>query len=94
MKLRNYIIGAWVALGGSVLLIAWQLSAYLTDNIPGHILPAVHALSGTQEAVPIAYTWTIWMGLLSVMVFIASLATLVCAHLASRQPHNEKGRQV
>lgn len=93
MKLRRFITGAWTALASSLLLIAWQLTAYLTDRIPGHILPVVRVLSGTQEAVPIAYTWTIWVGILSVGMSVASLAILICAYFLPLH-RNERGRQV
>jgi hypothetical protein len=66
-------------------MIAWQLGAYLTGRIPNHILPLVHLLSGTQEAIPVAYMWTLKIGVLSVLMFIGSLAALCCLHILRRR---------
>lgn len=92
MKLHDCIKVAWLGIGASALLLAWQLWAYSTDSIPNHILPLVHLLSGTQEAVPVAYSWTIKIGLVSVLTFLGSLVTLVCAHLLLRHNHKENTR--
>jgi hypothetical protein len=89
MKLRDCIKTAWLGIGASALLIVWQLMAYVTDSIPNHILPLVRLLSGTQEAVPVAYSWTIWIGVFSALGFVVSLAALVCLYLLSRLRRND-----
>ena len=83
MRRRDIIKGAWLTLVGSGLLFAWQLAAYVTGNIPDHILPVVEVLSGTQEAVPIAYSWTIKLGVLSVAVFVFSLLIVILPRFLS-----------
>ena len=92
MKLRDFSIAAWLGLGVSVLLIVWQLAAYLTDSIPGHILPLVRLISGTQEDIPVAYSWTLRIGFLSVLLFLGSLITLVGVYIFRRyeRTHNTR----
>ena len=83
MRQRDIIKGAWFTLVGSGLLLAWQLAAYVTDNIPDHILPIVEVLSGTQEAVPVAYMWTFKLGVLSIAVFVFSLLIVILPRFLS-----------
>lgn len=67
-----YESSLWLAVITSGLLIGWQGFAFFSGRIPDHILPLVRLLSGTQEAIPIAYAWTPRLGLLSAAVFIGS----------------------
>ena len=92
MTIRNYIIAAWFVFAVSGLLVAWQIVAYLTDSIPDHILPLVHLLSGKHEAIPVAYTWTMKIAVVSSLAFLGSLIALVGARLYLRHTHNDKTR--
>ncbi|MFT5467086.1 MAG: hypothetical protein ACI8UO_002189 [Verrucomicrobiales bacterium] len=84
MKIQTAIKATWVAFAVSGLLFIWQLVAYLTDNIPDHILPLVKILSGTQESVPVAYSWTIKIGALSVIGLFMTTIFIICAKLEIR----------
>ncbi|MCP5559718.1 MAG: hypothetical protein H7A55_18375 [Verrucomicrobiaceae bacterium] len=90
MKLLHIIAAGWLGFGVSALLIVWQLAAYLNGRIPNHILPFVLLLSGTEEAVPVAYSWTLMIGALSALTCLGSLITLICAHLILRRTRNAK----
>jgi hypothetical protein len=84
VRIRDYIIAAWILFGVSGLLLVWQFVAYLTDSIPGHILPLVRLISGTEQQIPVAYDWTLKIGMLSLLAFLCSLAALVCGHIYLR----------
>ena len=84
LRIRDYIIAAWIILGVSGLLLLWQFVAYLTDSIPGHILPLVRLISGTEQQIPVAYDWTLKIGMLSLLAFLCSIVALVCGHLYLR----------
>jgi hypothetical protein len=72
-----YRFAAWGVLVASGLLIAWQVFAFFTGRIPDHILPLVRLLSGSHESVPVAYAWTMRLGLLSVAAFLGAGFLLV-----------------
>lgn len=72
---------AWLGLGGSTALIVWQMTAYLTGHVPDHIMPLVHLLSGEHEDIPMAYDWTLRIGLASVAIFGGSIATLAAIRI-------------
>lgn len=67
----------WSVLIASGLLIAWQAWAYFAGRMPDHLLPWVRLLSGTQESVPVAYSWAMKLGLLSVAAFLGAGVLLV-----------------
>jgi len=67
----------WCCLILSAALLAWQTVAFVTGNIPEHILSLVVLLSGTQESVPIAYSWTFMLGFISVTGILASSIYLI-----------------
>jgi len=69
----------------SSLAIAYQVGAYAFGFIPQHILPLVRLLSGTQEAVPVAYSWTVKFAVISVAVFVASACLTIGLRLARRR---------
>ena len=54
-------------------LLVWQLLVLATGSYPEHIQPVVKLLSGTEQVVPVAYAWTIRLGLITIAGFIASL---------------------
>jgi hypothetical protein len=87
--LRDCITAARIGLVVSALLLLWQLAAYLTDSIPDHLLPFVRLISGTEQAVPVAYMWTAMLGLFCVLGFLGSLLTLVCANLILRHTRHD-----
>lgn len=84
---------AWGLLGTSVMLIVWQGLAHLTENIPGHILPIVRVLHGTQESVPVAFSWTLKLGLISLICFAGSGLYLTIHRVACCRKKDEKGNQ-
>lgn len=92
MTIRNFMAAAWGLLASSWLLLVWQIVAFLTNSIPGHILPLVYLTSGTEEAIPVAYTWTMRMGILSVLAFVASLILLAGVQLRLRYIREDKNR--
>lgn len=89
-EIRQGITLAWVGLAISGLLLAWQFVAYLTENVPGHILPLVRLLAGTMESVPVAYMWTLQLGLMSALGFLGSLIGLAFGYFWLRQRHRRK----
>lgn len=89
MTIRNYITAAWLVFAVSGLLLGWQVMAYLTNNIPDHILPLVVLLSGTKLAVPVAYTWTMRIGAISLVGLLGSMVALVGTHLYLKFTHND-----
>ncbi len=84
MTPRYYTFALWFVLIASGLLIIWQGLAFFSDRIPNHILPLVRLLSGTQESIPVAYSWTLRLGLLSVVAFVSSALLLVWQHFTRR----------
>lgn len=74
---RNITKLLWLCLVVSLGLIGWQTFAYFTGKIPHHILPLVVQISGTQEAIPMAYSWTIKLALLSIMGLAVSVICLL-----------------
>jgi ABC-type sulfate transport system permease component len=54
-------------------LLVWQLLVLATGSYPEHIQPVVKLLSGTEQVVPVAYAWTIRLGLITIAGFFASL---------------------
>lgn len=85
MNSNVYRFALWGLLVASGLLIVWQAFAFFTDRIPDHILPLVRLLSGSQESVPVAYAWTIRLGLLSVTAFLGAGFLLVWLHFARKR---------
>lgn len=85
-KLNIYRFVLWFVLIASGLLIGWQGIAFMEDRIPDHILPVVRLLSGTQEDVPVAYAWTVRLGLFSVVAFFGSGVVLVWLRFTRRKP--------
>lgn len=76
---------AAAGLAVSSVAIAYQMGAYAFDCIPDHILPLVRLLSGTQEAVPVAYSWTVLLAVLSTLVFVVSFCIVVGLRFARRR---------
>jgi hypothetical protein len=74
---RNLARLIWIVFGISLALLIWQGVAFFTGNIPRHILPAVVMLSGTQESIPVAYSWTLDIGILSVLGILSASASLL-----------------
>ncbi len=79
-----YRFALWFVLIASGLLIIWQTFAYLSGQIPDHILPLVIRVSGTQEAVPVAYAWTLRLGLVSVVTFVGASFLLGWLHFTRK----------
>lgn len=62
-------------------LLSWQLFAYLTGTIPVHILPVVILISGSEESIPLAYSWSAKLALLSIMGVVIPATILVVQRL-------------
>ena len=62
-------------------LLSWQLFAYLTGTIPGHILPVVILISGSEESIPLAYSWSAKLALLSIIGVVIPATILVIQKL-------------
>jgi len=84
MNFSVFKYALWFLLVATGLLIIWQAFAFFTGRIPDHILPLVRLLSGAHEAVPVAYAWTLRLGLLSIVAFIGAGLALVCLHFTRR----------
>jgi hypothetical protein len=80
-----YRFAVWGVLVASGLVIAWQAFAFFTGQIPHHILPLVRLLSGSQESVPVAYAWTMRLGLLSVVAFLGAGFLLAWLHFTRKR---------
>jgi hypothetical protein len=76
---------AVAGLAASSLAIAYQIGAYALGCIPEHILPLVNLLSGTHEAIPVAYSWTVRLAVFSVIVFVGSSIMIICLRLAGHR---------
>lgn len=85
MSSSVYRFALWSVLITSGLLIGWQAFAFFTDRIPDHILPLVRLLSGSQESVPVAYAWTMRLGLLSVVAFLGAGFLLAWLHFTRKR---------
>ena len=77
---RQGIIMGWVGLAVSSLLLAGLFALYLTDHIPGYILPLVNLVSGEQENLAVALYWTAGIGMFSTMGLLGSLGALACGY--------------
>lgn len=73
---RQDIIMGWVGLAGASFLLTGLFALYLTEHIPGYILPLVNLVSGKHENVAVAFYWTAWIGGFSVMGLLGSLGAL------------------
>ena len=89
MNSRFYRIILWVILVASGLLVAWQAFVFFTDGYPDHIMPLVLLLSGSEEAVPVAYSWTLRVGLLSVALFAGTGILLGLLHFSRKNMRRE-----
>jgi hypothetical protein len=81
-RLLRLISRASLAIFGALLV--WQLVVLSIDGYPEHILPFVKVVSGTQESIPIAYTWTIYLAVITVAGVLASLIGCVAISLRLR----------
>ena len=61
-----------VSLAGFAILLGWQLIVLATNGYPEHIIPVVIFFSGTKESVPVAYSWTLYLAVMTVVGTIAS----------------------
>jgi hypothetical protein len=86
MNLRTCRLALWFALVASGALIVWQVVAFLSGRIPDHMLPLVRRLSGEHEALAVAYTWTLRLGLLSVVTFAVAGFALGWLHFTRKHP--------
>ena len=74
---RRAAILSWVAFVLSAVLLLWQVHALHSDRIPDHIMPLVILISGSQESIPVAFMWTLYLGLISVALFVPSACHLI-----------------
>jgi len=75
-EVRQGIIMGWVGLAVSSFLLAGLFALYLTEQIPGYILPLVNLVSGKHENEIVGWYWTAWIGGFSVMGQVGSLGAL------------------
>lgn len=71
-RLRLVSLLCWVSLAGFGILLSWQLIVLATNGYPEHIMPIVIFFSGTEESLPVAYSWTIYLAVITVAGTIAS----------------------
>jgi len=83
---------AFISLACFVLLLAWQLVVLITGCYPDHLLPAVKVLSGSQESIPVAYSWTIRLAGITVAGFLVSLIGLIVVSLRIKNLKANKSR--
>ncbi len=60
-------------------LLVWQLFVLISGNYPEHIMPMVKIFNGTQQALPVAYSWTIRLAVLTIVGLLASLIAWIGA---------------
>lgn len=70
---------AIVSLAFFSVLLGWQLFVLVSGNYPEHIMPMVKIFNGTEQALPVAYSWTIRLAALTIVGLLASLIAWIAA---------------
>jgi hypothetical protein len=66
-----------VSLAFFFTLFGWQLFVLISGNYPEHIMPMVKIFNGTEQALPVAYSWTIRLAALTIVGLLASLIACI-----------------
>ena len=79
----NDLAVLWLVI--SSVAFAYQLVAYVAGYVPHHIMPLVKVISGTEQAVPVAYSWSAIGAIVSAVICASSALALVVIRWVRRR---------